>query len=352
MRHRRLGRKLGVTTKHRRSMLRNMVTDFLRNGSVKTTDTRAKELRRVSEKIITLARRGSLHSRRRAAAFIRDKDVLRKLFGDIAQKYKDRPGGYTRIVKIGFRKGDNAPLSILELVEEDLKPKTKKKARVKEKQKMPEAAIVDVKSTKKESAKELGLIEKEGDSKPGELTSKTGAVPQTEEKTQPSTDEEGQTVPEQEPEAKEDKMESEAEQTADHTEKEEKIKAEAELGEKREDASPEEAETPETKTEEDVEKQEFETTEVKAAEAEESREKVDQARDQIVEESVAQQTEEAPKAATQEKMEAEEPQAEKVETPPDEVSEPEVKAEEPARKTEESQEGSDEDKFEEEKKES
>ena len=126
MRHKRIGRKLGVTTKHRKAMFRNMVTDFFRFDKIKTTDTRAKELRRIAEKLITLAKDASLHKRRQAAAYIRDNEVLKKLFDEIAPKFKDRPGGYTRITKLGFRRGDSSPVSIIELVEEDYKPKKKK----------------------------------------------------------------------------------------------------------------------------------------------------------------------------------------------------------------------------------
>jgi large subunit ribosomal protein L17 len=162
MSHRRVGRKLGVVTKHRISMFRNMVTDLLRHESIKTTDTRAKELRRLAEKMITLGKRGTLHSRRQAAAFIRDKAVLKKLFDEIAQKYKDRQGGYTRIIKFGFRKGDNAPVSIIELVEEEVKSKGKKKAKKsKVKEPLPVTEAAEARSSKKESAEELGLIEKQ-----------------------------------------------------------------------------------------------------------------------------------------------------------------------------------------------
>jgi len=155
MRHKRVGRKLGVVTKHRRAMFRNMATDLFRHESITTTDTRAKEIRRVAEKMITLAKKGTLQARRQAAAFIKDKDVLKKLFSELAEKYKDRPGGYTRIIKMGYRKGDNAPLSLIEIVQEDFKPKKKKKAVTKAAPKNIESK----KSTKKESAEELGLIE-------------------------------------------------------------------------------------------------------------------------------------------------------------------------------------------------
>jgi len=155
MRHKRIGRKLGVVTKHRRAMFRNMATDLFRHESITTTDARAKEIRRVAEKMITLAKKGTLQARRQAAAFIKDKDVLKKLFSELAEKYKDRPGGYTRIIKMGYRKGDNAPLSLIEIVQEDFKPKKKKKIVTKAAPKNIESK----KSTKKESAEELGLIE-------------------------------------------------------------------------------------------------------------------------------------------------------------------------------------------------
>src|SRR3972149_4269885 len=167
MRHRRVGRKLGVVTKHRKALFRNMVTDFFRNGRIETTDTRAKELRRISEKIITLAKRGTLHARRQAASVIRDKEVLKKLFDEIASKYKERPGGYTRIVKLGSRRGDNAPISLLELVEEAFEPKRKKKPKATPKAPKPVKEKAKAKSQKKEAAEELGLIEEK---KPKEVS--------------------------------------------------------------------------------------------------------------------------------------------------------------------------------------
>jgi large subunit ribosomal protein L17 len=97
-------------------MLRNMVTSFLKYEKVETTDTRAKELRKVAEKMVTLGKRGDLHARRQALSYVRDKDVVGKLFEEISSRFNDRAGGYTRIVKIGYRFGDNAPMSILEFV--------------------------------------------------------------------------------------------------------------------------------------------------------------------------------------------------------------------------------------------
>ena len=109
-------RKLGRSSAHRKAMLRNLVTDLLREGRITTTDTRAKEARRQAEKMITLAQRGDLHARRQVLAYVYDESVVTKLFDEIAPKYEDRQGGYTRILKLGPRKGDNAELVFLELV--------------------------------------------------------------------------------------------------------------------------------------------------------------------------------------------------------------------------------------------
>lgn len=109
-------RKLGRPTAHRKLMLRNLVTDLLREGRISTTDCRAKEARKIAEKMITLGKRGDLHARRQAMAVIFDENVVKKLFDDIAPKYADRNGGYTRILKLGPRQGDGAEMVFLELV--------------------------------------------------------------------------------------------------------------------------------------------------------------------------------------------------------------------------------------------
>ena len=109
-------RKLGRNSAHRRSMLRNLVTDLFRYERIQTTDCRAKEARREAEKMITLAKRGDLHARRQALAYIKDEDVVSKLFDEIAPKYEERHGGYTRILKLGPRQGDVAESVFLELV--------------------------------------------------------------------------------------------------------------------------------------------------------------------------------------------------------------------------------------------
>ncbi len=117
MRHRKAGRRLGRTSAHRQAMVRNMVTSLLDHERIVTTVAKAKEVRRVAEKMITLAKRGDLHARRQALAVVRDKRVVAKLFSDLRDQYMDRNGGYTRIIRTGYRAGDAAPMAILELVE-------------------------------------------------------------------------------------------------------------------------------------------------------------------------------------------------------------------------------------------
>lgn len=109
-------KKLGRPSAHRKSMLRNLVTDLFKYGRIQTTQDRAKETRRIAEKMITLAKRGDLHARRQVLAYVFDESAVTKLFEDIAPKYADRNGGYTRILKLGPRQGDNAEVVFVELV--------------------------------------------------------------------------------------------------------------------------------------------------------------------------------------------------------------------------------------------
>ncbi|WP_426348324.1 50S ribosomal protein L17 [Alloiococcus sp. CFN-8] len=109
-------RKLGRPTDQRRAMLRSLVTSFLKHGKIETTVTRAKETKNLAEKMITLAKRGDLHARRQVLSFVTEEEVVRNLFDNIAPKYAERNGGYTRIYKIGPRRGDGAEVVILELV--------------------------------------------------------------------------------------------------------------------------------------------------------------------------------------------------------------------------------------------
>jgi large subunit ribosomal protein L17 len=117
MRHGNSGRNLGRTSSHRKAMFKNMMTSLLRHELITTTVSKAKELRRFMEPIITLAKEDTLHRRRLALARLGDRDIVTKLFADIGPFYKKRPGGYTRMLKCDNRKGDNAPMAIVELVE-------------------------------------------------------------------------------------------------------------------------------------------------------------------------------------------------------------------------------------------
>jgi large subunit ribosomal protein L17 len=116
MRHLKSGRKLSRNSSHRWALMRNLITCLLREERIQTTDPKAKEVRRWVDRVITLGKQGSLHARRQALGIVQDKAMVRKLFDMLAPRFKDRPGGYTRIVKIGRRRGDSAPLSIIELV--------------------------------------------------------------------------------------------------------------------------------------------------------------------------------------------------------------------------------------------
>lgn len=116
MRHKLSGRKLNRPTAHRMHMLRGMVTDLLRYESIRTTEAKAREVRRMTEKVITKGKAGSLHSRRRVLGMLSDDSVVGKLFDELAERYQDRPGGYTRVIKLGPRKGDASPMAIVELM--------------------------------------------------------------------------------------------------------------------------------------------------------------------------------------------------------------------------------------------
>ena len=119
MRHRQSGRKLNRTSSHRKSLFKNMAQALLKHEQIVTTLPKAKELKRVVEKLITLGKKGNLHSRRLAFNQIRDKDMVSKLFDSLAKRYSDRKGGYTRVLKAGFRYGDSAPMAVIELVDRD-----------------------------------------------------------------------------------------------------------------------------------------------------------------------------------------------------------------------------------------
>lgn len=150
MRHRKAGIKLNRTSSHRSAMFRNMVTSLFKYNRIKTTDVKAKELRRWADKLITLAKRGDLHAKRQALAIIREKTVVYKLFDEAAEKYGSVNGGYTRIIKIGRRAGDAAPLSLIELISTSTEKEKKKVGKKKTK-----PAGKETKRAKKKEVKEV-----------------------------------------------------------------------------------------------------------------------------------------------------------------------------------------------------
>jgi large subunit ribosomal protein L17 len=164
------GKRLGRNTSHRKAMMRNMVTSFFDHEKITTTDARAKELRKMAEKLITIALRGDLHSRRLAMQVVRDKKIVAKLFDTIAPRYTERPGGYTRIIKLGHRSGDNASLSVIELVEEEFTAKPKKKKAPAKKAAKPVEAVVEEAPAEETPAEETPAEETPAEETPAEET--------------------------------------------------------------------------------------------------------------------------------------------------------------------------------------
>jgi len=159
MRHRVAGRKLSRHTQHRELMFRNMVVSLLQYERIKTTLAKGKELRSWADKIITLGKKGTLHARRQAFALLRNEGIVKKLFDEIAPKFKDREGGYTRVYRLGWRQGDGAPLSLVELVTYAA-PEEKKKSTIKKAKEVLEKVTPKKKGKeekeKKEKEKEKG----------------------------------------------------------------------------------------------------------------------------------------------------------------------------------------------------
>ncbi|MBE9536133.1 MAG: 50S ribosomal protein L17 [Proteobacteria bacterium] len=180
MRHQKTGRQLGRNSSHRKAMFRNMVVSLLDHESIKTTDAKAKELRKYAERLITLAKKGDLSARRRARVMVNDKDVLNKLFDTLAARYKDRPGGYTRIVKLGLRPGDNAPLSVIQLVQEEMASSKKTTAKKAVKPLVKKQEAVEVKADGDDVAQEEASTDSEAgvavEATTTEATEKEGAA--------------------------------------------------------------------------------------------------------------------------------------------------------------------------------
>ncbi len=185
MRHQKAGLKLGRSSSHRDAMFRNMVTSLFKYERIQTTDAKAKELRRWADRVITLAKSGDLHSRRLALAIVRERDVVQKLFETAGERFGAISGGYTRLVKIGRRPGDAAPMTLIELVGPDSAPKKKKKKGKAPKASGPAVAPAPAPATEPEApGAETTQAEARGSDMEAQATPATepGAGPEGEEK--------------------------------------------------------------------------------------------------------------------------------------------------------------------------
>jgi large subunit ribosomal protein L17 len=154
MRHLKAGRKLGRTSSHRKALFRNLVGALIQKERISTTLAKAKELRGKVEKTITLGKRGTLHARRQAFKLVPEKYVVKKVFGALAERYASRPGGYTRIIRIGHRKGDDAPMAFIELVDREGEDKSSAKGEKSDKTKAKDSKLKVTEKNKKEGAPE------------------------------------------------------------------------------------------------------------------------------------------------------------------------------------------------------
>jgi len=182
MRHRKARKKLGRTTSHRQALLRNLVTSLLLHERIVTTEAKAKELRRIAEKMITLAKREDLHARRQAAQIIMDESVLKKLFDSLAARFSKRSGGYTRITKLSYRVGDGAPLAAIELLDQEgQKAEASVKEKVKKALRRPRGTRTEG-EREKQQAKEVKGSEKEKRGRPGQGRRRKPPPPKAKEK--------------------------------------------------------------------------------------------------------------------------------------------------------------------------
>jgi large subunit ribosomal protein L17 len=186
VRHARSGKKLGRDSAHRKALYSNLAGALIEHGRIKTTVTKAKAVKPIAEQMITLGRRGDLHARRQATAFLRSRDIVHKLFAEVAPRFKDRPGGYARIIKIGPRPGDAAEMAYLELVDEEYVAKERK-------ERTPEpVAAAPVTPEAEPEAVEEPAGEAEEDSAEAEAESADGADESTDDGDQSSADDEVQ----------------------------------------------------------------------------------------------------------------------------------------------------------------
>jgi len=202
MRHRKAGLKLNRTTSHRNAMFRNMVTSLFKYERIHTTAAKAKELRRWADHLITLAKRGDLHARRQALSIVREKEIVHKLFEDTVGRFDASSGGYTRIVKLGRRPGDAAPISLVELVVTEEKPKKK---RAKKRAAKTEIAKKKTKASEKPIAAEKAEKPEKAEKKAKAVADKKESKPETRAKRAPSK-KSAEDEKEEKPEAKAERV--------------------------------------------------------------------------------------------------------------------------------------------------
>lgn len=188
MRHLKSGRKFGRNSSSRKAMMRNLATSLFKHEKIQTTDAKAKELRGFAERLITRARKGTLHDMRLVLTEIHDKTVVKKLFDEIAPRYTERPGGYTRVTRVGFRKGDGAELAIIELIQEELAKK--KRRRKRRKSADAEAAAPAAEVTTSEDSAEASAPEADAEQAPVADEASTESEEQVEEEAGQSEDQE------------------------------------------------------------------------------------------------------------------------------------------------------------------
>lgn len=182
MRHRVSGRKLNRTMEHRKALFRNLVTSLIVEERIETTLPRAKELRRVADRMVTLGKKGTLHARRQALSYVRTNQAVQKLFSDLAGRFAERSGGYTRILKLGYREGDGSPMAIIEYLGAPMKPSREERRKAREaERKAQEEKVQKAKKDKKEKKTKKAKVAKPGRAK--------GEVKAAEEKKKVSTGE-------------------------------------------------------------------------------------------------------------------------------------------------------------------
>jgi len=199
MRHKKAGKQLSRNTGHRKALLRNIVTSLFKHEQIVTTDAKAKSLRPIAEKMITLAKRGDLHARRQALSYIQDKAVTHKLFDELKDRYLDKQGGYIRIVKKGVRKGDGAPISVVQLIPKDEEKKSGKQ----KSKKIKKAKTATPTLQKQPSGKTEGRITPEADEQAAvDVETETPVADTTQEET-PVGDEAKEEIPSENTESSE-----------------------------------------------------------------------------------------------------------------------------------------------------